>query len=184
MQNEIANKNNNKALTNFSAPTNTKSINTSNTNKLTNTNPISTPTPTPTPTLNPADESAAKSDVADVINSWKGASENRNLNSHMSYYADTVDYYKAGNVGASKVRADKQKAYDMYDTISVDISKVKTIIDPSGEKATSVFDKEWLFENDEKTNSGKVQQQLQLTKIGGKWRITGEKDLKVYYVNK
>ena len=184
MQNEIANKNINKALNNSSLNNNKPSVNISNINKLTNVNTVSSPTPTPKPTLNPADESAAKSDVSDVINSWKGASENLDLNSHMSYYADTVDYYKGGNVGAGKIRADKQKAYDMYNNISVDISNVKTTIDPSGEKATTIFDKEWLFENSEKTNSGKVQQQLQLTKIGGKWRITSEKDLKVYYVNK
>ena len=184
MQKEIANKNINKALNNSSLNNNKQSVNITNTNKLTNVNTVSTPTPTPKPTLNPAAESAAKSDVADVIGSWKSASENLDLNAHMSYYADTVDYYKGGNVSASKVRADKQKAYNMYNNVSVDISNVKTTIDPSGEKATAIFDKEWLFENSEKTNSGKVQQQLQLAKIGGKWRITSEKDLKIYYVNK
>jgi len=29
-----------------------------------------------------------------------------------------------------------------------------------------------------------VQTQLRLRKIGGDWRITGERDLKVYYVDK
>jgi hypothetical protein len=178
MQNEIANKTTNKTLDNATLPNKKPSVN------ISNVNIVSTATPTPKPTLNPAAEAIAKSDVADVIKGWKGASENLDLDAHMGYYADTIDYYKAGNVGAGKVRGDKQKAYSMYDTISVDISNLKTTIDPSGEKATAVFDKEWLFENSEKTNSGKVQQQLQLTKFGGKWRITGEKDLKVYYVNK
>ena len=56
--------------------------------------------------------------------------------------------------------------------------------DASGESATAVFDKEWVFEGAGKYNAGKVQTQLQLRKFGGDWRITGERDLKVYYVDK
>lgn len=143
-----------------------------------------TPTPTPKPTLRPEEITKAKANIADAVSGWRNGMENLDLNSHMSYYADTVDYYRSGRVSVAKVRADKQRAYDMYDTIDVSISNSKTTLNDAGDRATVVFDKEWLFENDEKTNSGKVQQELQFEKIGGKWRITGEKDLKVYYVNK
>ncbi len=61
---------------------------------------------------------------------------------------------------------------------------MKVTPDASGEKATAVFDKEWNFEGAEKYSAGKVQQQLTLGKIGGRWLITGEKDLKTYYVEK
>ena len=68
-----------------------------------------------------------------------------------------------------------------YDTININIDNVKVTPDASGERATVVLDKEWNFEGAEKFSSGKVQQQLTLNKIGGRWLITGEKDLKIYY---
>jgi ketosteroid isomerase-like protein len=119
-----------------------------------------------------------------VIDDWEEASENRDTNRNLNNYADTVDYYKAGRVGLGRVRADKQNAFSQYDSINFNISNMKITPDASGDKATAVFDKEWTFEGDEKYSSGKVQQQLTLSKIGGKWKITGEKDLKVYYTEK
>lgn len=150
--------------------------------------PTSTPTPSPTPkpqpTITAEETEAVKSDIEQVINRWKSSSEDFDLEDHLSNYADTVDYYRGGKVSLGKVREDKEKVYNMYHTVSVNISNAEITPDPSGEKATAVFDKEWNFENDEKSNSGKVRQQLQFVKSGGKWKISGEKDLKVYYVNK
>lgn len=147
-----------------------------------------TPTPTatasPKPTLKPEETKNITADVENVIDEWKGASENLDINSHLSNYADTVDYYKAGKVSRARVRADKQTAFEQYDSINFNISNVKITPDALGEKATAVFDKEWTFEGAEKSSSGKVQQLLTLAKINGRWLITGEKDLKVYYVDK
>lgn len=156
-----------------------------NTNLNTNTNVNSNAsTPTPKPTLNPEQIAQTKQDVSNVIDDWKSSYESLDLEYAMSYYADTVDYYTTGKVGIGRVRADKQRAFDAYDTINFNISNLTVTPDATGDKATAVFDKEWQFENSEKTNSGKVQQQMQLVKTGGKWKIVGEKDLKVYYINK
>ena len=154
-----------------------------NTNTNTNLN-TNLATPTPKPTLNPEQVAQTREDVGNVIDDWKGAYESLDLEYAMGYYADTVDYYNAGKVGIGRVRADKQRAFDAYDTINFNISNLNVTPDASGDKATAVFDKEWQFENSEKTNSGKVQQQMQLVKSGGKWKIVGEKDLKVYYINR
>ncbi|MDQ3322521.1 MAG: hypothetical protein M3525_08855, partial [Acidobacteriota bacterium] len=70
-----------------------------------------------------------------------------------------------------------------YDSVNIDISNLKITQDESGENATALFDKEWNFEGDASNSSGKVRQQLTFSKIGGKWLITGERDLRVYYVN-
>lgn len=173
--------------------TNTKPVNTKtpvvnknnninqNTNENTNANEnTNVATPTPKPTLTTDEIAATKENVENVIDDWRSSYESLDLEYAMGYYADTVDYYNAGRVGIGKVRTDKQRAFDSYDTIKMDISNLQITPDPTGEKATALFDKEWKFENAEKTNSGKVQQQLQLTKIAGKWKITSEKDLKVY----
>lgn len=140
----------------------------------------STPKPTPDSAVKPEE---IKKEISGVITSWKSASESLDLDSHIAKYADTVDYYNKSKVGKSFVRNDKQKAYNKYQYIKIDLSNMSITPDSTGENATAVFDKAWHFENDEKTSEGKVQSQLKLSKIGGQWKITGEKDLKVYFVN-
>lgn len=162
-------------------PSNVNSANNQNSNAN---SPTPSPTPVPKPTLDAKQLKAAAEDVKDVVDDWKSALENLDMETHLAQYADTVDYYKGGRVGIEKVRADKQRAFQMYDSIDVNIKNLKITPDDSGAKAVAVFDKEWTFEGEEKYSAGKVQQQLTLDKINGRWLITGEKDLKVYYVEK
>lgn len=138
-------------------------------------------TPTAQPTLAPEETKKIVGDVKNVVDDWKNASENLDIDSHLGYYAPTVDYYRGGTVGINTVRADKERAYSIYDSIDINIKNLKITPDATGEKATALFDKEWRFEGDEKFSAGEVQQQLTLSKIKGKWLITGEKDLKVYF---
>ena len=175
---------------------NSVQVNANSSNKKTNANaananadwnkttPSPTATPTPQPTLDPQEKKEVETGVKTVIEDWKDSTENLDLDSHISSYADTVDYYNAGKVSSDKVRADREKAFSTYDNLKVNIDNVKITPDATGKKAVVVFDKEWNFYNDEKSNSGKVQQQLTFEKINGSWLITGEKDLKVYYVEK
>ena len=176
----IAVANNNSAAPN--RPINTNAA--SNQNQNSNSNvaaPTPNPTPTTKPTINPEQAKTITGDVKDVVKDWKDASENLDITTHLSHYADTVDYYNAGKVGIAKVRADREKAFADYDSISLDIDNLRVIPDPAGDKATAIFDKAWKFEGTDKTSAGRVQQQLTLSKINGKWLISGEKDLKVYY---
>ncbi len=147
--------------------------------------PNTSPTPAVSPTPPPVNVAAVREQVTAALNGWTSASRARDLDKHMSYYADTLDtYYSATNVDASRVRSDRSRAYTQYNTLDVELSDIKITPDPSGERATATFDKTWTFEGDEKYSSGSVHQKVWLTKIGGRWRITGEKDLKVYYVNR
>lgn len=157
---------------------------TPNVNANINAAPSQTATPTPKPTLKPKEIETIRTDVGSMIENWKNASENLDLNTHLSNYADTVDYYRAGRVSRAKVREDKERAFAAYNSIRLDISNVQITPDATGDKATAEFDKEWTFEGEEKTSTGKVRQQLQLAKTGGAWLITGEKDLRVYYTGK
>ena len=181
------------ANTNSTAPTrssnasanNNQSANT-NTNTNTNANanlaaPTLSPTPTAKPTINPEQAKNITGNVKDVVDDWKSAAENLDITSHLSNYADTVDYYNGGKVGVAKIRADKERAFSQYDSVNFNIDNLRVSPDPSGDKATTIFDKEWRFEGADKYSAGKVQQQLTLNKINGKWLITSEKDLKVYY---
>lgn len=157
-------------------------------NNLNNTStpdPNSSPATTASPTVSPIDVAAVRDQVTAVLNGWTSASRAHDLDKHMSYYADTLDtYYNASNVNSSRVRADRARAYALYTTLDIELSNLKVTADPSGDTATAVFDKTWTFEGREKYSSGSVHQKIWLAKMNGRWRITGEKDLQVYYVNR
>lgn len=134
---------------------------------------------TPAPDFN-AEE--VKSNVSKTVYAWKSAAEAINLSEYMTHYADRLDYYNKRGASVGTVRADKQRAFSTYDTIKINLSNMRVSPDETGENATAVFDKEWYFENAQKVSEGKVQSQLKLKKIGGDWKITSERDLKIYYV--
>lgn len=140
---------------------------------------VNATTPKPTPKI---DTEKVKEEVSDTIYGWKDATEAGDIDDLMNYYGETVDFY-GKQTSRSAVRNAKQDAFNKYDTMNITISNLRVTPDESGEKATAVFDKEWFFSG-EKIYEGKVQSQFQLTKSGGSWRITSEKDLKVYYVEK
>jgi hypothetical protein len=176
-------------------PNSNTNPNSTNTNIAINATPNTTATPTlpatptPKPTLKPAEIENAKKEAESTIYGWKTAAEEHNLDTNLSSYADTVDYYKGGKINKTKLKASKEPAYKKYDSIAIDVSNMKVAVDPTGEKATVTFDKEWDFNGTDKDgndvfNTGKVQQQIVLNKFGGKWKIVSEKDLKVYYSDK
>lgn len=143
--------------------------------------PVNSNTGTATPTPN-IDAEQIKSEVSDRVYAWKSALESGDINSLMNSYADRLDYYyNSRGVAASTIRGDKQRAFALYDTFNIKITNMKVTPDASGERATAVFDKEWQFEGSDNYSAGKVQSQLQFTKNGNKWYVSGEKDLKVYY---
>lgn len=141
----------------------------------------STPVKTETPPPNFNAEEVEK-EVSERIYSWNSLAESRDLNAYMENYADKLDYYTKKGVSAEAVRSDKQRAFTQYDSIKMTLSNLTVTPDSSGDTATAVFDKAWVFQNYEKTSEGKVRTQLKLRKIGGAWKITGERDLRVYFV--
>lgn len=149
-----------------------------------NLNANALPSPSPQPSLKPEQAVKIRKDVNEALDGWKDATDNRDLDSHIGFYGDNVDYYNGGLVNVERVRTDRQKAFDNNNIVEVELSNVKITPDSSGEKVSVIFDKSWRFENDEATSEGKVQQLLTMEKQNGRWRITGEKDLKVYYKNK
>jgi ketosteroid isomerase-like protein len=140
---------------------------------------LSTPSPSPTRAPN-TDIENARREVSQTIYGWKSLAEAQDLNSYMENYADTVDYYNKSGASRSFVRNDKSRAFTMYDSIRTDVSNMNVSVDESGNIATATFDKEWDFRGS-RNSSGKVQSQLKLRNVNGRWLIVGERDLKVYY---
>lgn len=135
--------------------------------------------PTPPPNFNPEEE---RENVKDTIDSWKSLTESKNIAGNMRSYADRVDYYRSSNASRDFVRQDKERAFADFDSIDIDINNLQVTFGSDGTTAIAEFDKKWEFEGEEKYSAGKVRQQLQLRKVGNQWLITGERDLRVYYV--
>jgi hypothetical protein len=104
----------------------------------------------------------------------------------MRYYADTLDYYyNHTQVPSTKIRDDRTRAFQKFNYLDVRLSNINVQLDSTRQRASVLLDKSFDFRGDNNAfYNGSVQDQLTLTKLGGGWLITGEKELKVYYVNK
>jgi hypothetical protein len=128
-------------------------------------------------------ETQVKKEVTVFFDNWKVSNEKKDIEAHISNYADTLQvYYSESGIDKNHVRADRLRAYQKYDSIAIQLDKLN-ITPESTESATAVFDKSWTMKNDQKTSTGSVQQELHISKINGKWLIDSEKDLKVYFIN-
>lgn len=145
----------------------------------------STPTPTPTQTPTPRDPSGARGEVASALEGWRRTMSVPDVGAHMAYYAGTLHtYYNAKNVGVQVVRDNVARAFATYDSRNVRIDNLQIEVDSSGERAVATFDKTFEFKSARNTYAASGQNRFWFEKIGGRWLITGEKDLKIYYVNK
>lgn len=158
------------------------------TNVTTSPSPTATPSPSAAPanTTNsnanaapPVNKTAVSRDVADAVDGWKGDTESYDVDSLMGRYADHVDYYKTGDATRPMIARDKERAFSQFDSVNLEISNMDINVSDTGDSAVAEFDKEWRFEGDH-VSEGKVRSQLKFKKIGGRWLITSEKDLKVY----
>jgi hypothetical protein len=157
----------------------TKQENATRTKSSTNSSANTTTQPSP------ADTSAAQKEVQGVLNAWADTIRQRNLDEHMKYYADVLDvYYNATNVSSARVRTERSAAFSKYTSMEMQLSNINISVEPSGTRATATFDKTFDFRSDEKDFKGSGLNQFWFSKASGRWRITGEKDLKTYYINK
>lgn len=146
-----------------------------------NANPSTNTTPQPSP----VDVTAARAEVQAALNGWADTVRQGNLEEHMKYYADVLDiYYNATNVSRTRVREDRSQAFSKYSSMDMQVAKVNIEIDQTGTRATATFDKTFDFRNEEKSFNGSGLNRFWFVKAGGRWRITGEKELKNYYVNR
>jgi|SRR5947209_345651 len=167
-----------------SSNTNRPPVIVSTPNATPNATPSQTATPYATPSSTPTDTSTARREVMNALNGWVETMRAGNLDAHMAYYAGTLHtYYLQSNVSSIRVRAYIAPAFAKYTSFDVRLTNVQIDVDPSGDKATATFDKTFTFSGDS-TYSGSGLNRFWFEKFGSRWLITGEKDLKTYYINK
>jgi hypothetical protein len=142
------------------------------------------PQPAEPPKLTPAQLAAIQRQVATTLDGWATSMEKRDLKSHLNFYAPKVDiYYLKRGVNRDYVREDRARALAVYDDLNFQFSNVNVkVMDKQGRRAVATFDKRWDFKG-QRNSSGSVREIVWLERSGGKWRITGERDWKVHYLN-
>jgi hypothetical protein len=123
-------------------------------------------------------------DIQSLLDRWVVSMRNRDINAQMACYAPKVDqYFGWRNVSADKIRQQKEHDYSQIGAVrQFQISNVR-IQHEGPNRAIVRFDKTWDY-GQRSQFAGSEQAQLTLAKIGGQWRITGEKEGKVYWVKR
>ena len=145
--------------------------------------PSASPTPSPVTSASPAqiDTAEAKEEVQAALDGWLEALNTRDLDARMASYADRLDtYYTKKNVGVASVRSENIKAFSRFSDMEMNISNLKTDVDERTGEVVTTFDKSFNFQGDNGNFEGEVRSEFRWKKIGGQWKIIGERDLKVY----
>ena len=135
--------------------------------------------PSPLPSPPAADEKEVRTILADYNRSM----EEKDLLRHISYYADRLDvYYNRTSCPRDYVYKDKQRAIEKYRTIKITMDNVVMhMLNPSTIEV--LLDKEWDCRSSS-VFAGKERQRLTFRKFNTRWMITGEEELKVYWVKR
>ncbi len=125
--------------------------------------------------------SEAQKDIEKVIYRWIETSNEKNLDEHMSFYADLIEFYfTENNVPKSKVLKDVRKLYSSSRLINVAIRNIAFQF-VSDDNVAVTFDKRWDIFGGKHRFAGDEKQMLKLKKYKGEWKIYSEEELDIYW---
>ena len=101
----------------------------------------------------------------------------------MGYYADHLQrYFQQRDVPRSAIYADKADFLRRFPAIIQYGVRNLEVRYPAADTAVAVFDKTWDFRTQEDRRfAGDEQEQLTLRLMSGQWRITSERENRVYW---
>lgn len=125
-----------------------------------------------------------KTQIVAVLDQWAAATRNRNVADQVNCYGSMVDtYYGRHHVTSSELQAEKSRDFSEIGPVKrFEIRNLRfDLLKP--EWAVVSFDKHWAF-GETGSYSGSAREQLVLRAFGDQWKITSERELKVYSVQK
>jgi hypothetical protein len=130
------------------------------------------PIRTPVPDGNVLIESEAKS----ALDRWVQTLIDHNLEQHLSYYADQLDFYnKKRNADISYVRDVNLKLFNKYSQFRLEIRNVKTNVTTNGQVITT-FESVYDFRGNNAVHSGLDRgTEIRWKRIDGIWKIVSER---------
>ena len=137
----------------------------------------------PTPAVEPKiPERPTDGSIEQVLTQWAQATKAKDAAAVASFYAPRIrSFYSRHNLTREQIRQDRAKVFSQIGQVrKLDITNVQvTQLAPSS--AVALFDKTWDFGP---RYAGSERAQLSFGKYGGGWKITTERELKVYWAKK
>jgi ketosteroid isomerase-like protein len=122
----------------------------------------------------------AQAELSTSLDRWVSATNARNVDQQMNYYAPKVNaYYQARNASPESVRAEKKRLFERADQVDIQTGKPEINVSPDGKTATMRFRKKYAIKEGQRSRNGEVLQELKWVKSGSGWRIVSERDIKV-----
>lgn len=127
-----------------------------------------------------APSTAAQAELTASLGNWVTATNSRDVNKQMNFYAPTVNsFYRTRNASQADVRAEKSRVFERAGAVDIQASKPEIVVSQDGRTATMRFRKKYSIRNGQQNRTGEVLQELQWVKSGADWKIVSERDLKV-----
>lgn len=126
-----------------------------------------------------ADE-ATRAGINATINGWLAATNDKNVDAQISFYAPVLQrYYLQNNYSRTAVRAERARRFAQADSVRMNASDPEISLEQNGRTARVRFRKDYEIAGSTGTQSGAVLQELVLVNNGDGWRIVSERDLRV-----
>jgi len=121
----------------------------------------------------------AREELSSALDAWVAATNARDLNRQMSFYAPTLNaFYQRRDISQAAVRAEKSRLFSQISSIDVKASAPEIRVGDDGRTAVMRFHKRWDFVGAQ-SSSGEVVQELGWRKTDAGWKIVSERDVQV-----
>ena len=121
----------------------------------------------------------ARSELSKRLNDWIAATNARDVNQQMSFYAPALNaFYQKRDVSIAAVRAEKSRLFAQISSINVHISEPEIRISDDGQTAITRFHKSWNYTGIQ-SSSGEVIQELGWRRSESGWKIVSERDVQI-----
>ncbi|MGA9995668.1 MAG: nuclear transport factor 2 family protein [Pyrinomonadaceae bacterium] len=127
-----------------------------------------------------APDGDTEASLRDALKGWVTATNERDINKQMSFYPQTLKaFYLSRNASREDVRAEKARVFSHAESVDIRAGAPDIKVSPDGRTATMRFRKRYQIAGGGEDRAGEVLQELRWQKVGGKWRITSERDLRI-----
>ncbi len=130
------------------------------------------------------DNSQARKQIKAVVDRWADATRRRDTNEAAQCYAPVLErFYGKRNVSAEQWKRQQKQVLSQIGQIQkLEISNVK-VQQENPNLAVVLFDKKWEFRG-RSYFAGSAQDELILRPFQGQWKISSEREVKVYWTSK
>ena len=118
--------------------------------------------------------------IRQALDEWIAATNRHNIEKQMSFYMPELKaFYLARNTPRESVRVEKTRSFAGAKSIDIRAAEPEIIFQDGGRTAIMRFRKKYRVENNSRTRSGEVVQELRWQQTNRGWKIFSERDIKV-----